>query len=120
MTPEEIRAEAIDRAARALYAAWKAANDRLAAAMGLDPTPSYDEGGDGSPRKQAFRAHAEVAVDALGDMIPTGRQWAARYPGDVITRGTSTVRANVENLRTANNDVTIESQWTHDWQEDPA
>lgn len=42
MTPEEIRAEAIDRAARALYAAWKAANDRLAAAMGLDPTPSYD------------------------------------------------------------------------------
>lgn len=116
MTPEEIRAEVTERLARADYMMDR---DTIPDMLGMpQPLPVWEDATDAV--QEEHRRFVTHLVDALGDMIPTGRQWAARYPGDVITRGTSIVRANVEKLRTANNDVTIESQWTHDWQEDPA
>lgn len=98
MTAEEIRTEAIERAAKALAA--------------LEcPGPPVER----------HYATAEAMIDALGDMLPTRRQWAARrHAGGYIDRLTSDHREDVECYRGTtfyDQPVVIESQWTHEWRE---
>ncbi|WP_029931071.1 hypothetical protein [Nocardia otitidiscaviarum] len=73
MTPEEIRAEAIERIARAEYTSWLERVRTKAAEWGekcehLPWNEAPDEGEWGRDRWR--RAHV-ANVDALGDMLPT-------------------------------------------------
>lgn len=96
MTDEEIRAEAIDRIARADYARWKVQYDKLADDLGDEPAPPYDDapitgtGPKPTYRRAAVRNAAD-AVDALGDMLPIGEE--SRYLGRGRDRRTRYVTA---------------------------
>jgi hypothetical protein len=100
VTADQIRDEAIERAAKAM------------AALECPGPPDH-----------RHYATAEAMIDALGDMLPTGREFAACWKdGGSTTRWASSDRAFVEEYRHRTfygEPVTIESLWTHDWQEVP-
>lgn len=125
MTPEEIRAEAIDRIARTEYDAWKVAYDHIIRDDPHEqPAPTYDAAPAGYGMKTGFQRSAARVVDALGDLLPTGRQWAARLtsPRGNITRLTSSRRDDIAMHSGPSIDgdpFVIEYQWTHEWKEEP-
>lgn len=79
MTPEEIRAAAIERLARSEYDAWKEAYDRLDDGP---PAPTFDEAGDGYSMKRGYRRIAARQVDALGDLLPTAEEISTCFPDE--------------------------------------
>lgn len=121
MTPEEIRAEAIDRIARA----------RFEAVM----TDYPDDHRTPSERRSVAdncRLLAGEAVDALGDLLPTGRSTRTLVyePQDEVVDDNLHLTAEMdgreseyahiaENWRNDGGRVARQRCWTHDWIEDP-
>ncbi|MFC9966313.1 hypothetical protein ACFVH4_18955 [Nocardia ignorata] len=82
MTPEEIRAEAIDRIARASYAAWKHQYDVFEHASGFNAlAPGYDDW-PRWPERESSIVTATRAIDALGDLLPTGEEISTCFPDE--------------------------------------
>lgn len=132
MTPEEIRAEAIERIARADYEFWTSAWGKVA---GSEPqAPAYDDVPESghSPAehyRRAAIAEGTRAVDALGDLIPTGIDTRTIVhdpdPEDTMyvalrSNGVMGEYADVaERWRDEGGRVVNQRRWTHDWQEVP-
>lgn len=119
MNSEEIRAEVTERLARAEYMKDR---ETIPDMLGMTtPPPVWEDATDGM--RQEHRRFVAHLVDALGDLLPTGREFAVRWTdGGCITRRTSSDRADVEEWRHRTfygEPFTIESLWTHDWQEVP-
>lgn len=79
MTPEEIRAEAIERLAIGQFDVDESDYSRLDA-----PARDWDAVPEGV--RERYRVDAEPLVDALGDLLPTGTQekpdptdWPTKY-----------------------------------------
>ena len=119
-TREQIRGEAADRIARAIYTAGVAPEFRSSWETVSEAT------------RQAVTREATWYVDALGDLLPTGIEWGVRYEAADITprmdnpSGISThtrtlpneahARAAVANgapIRVANRRAV--SRYAHDW-----
>lgn len=69
MTADDVRTEAIERIARMLW------TEDGPGAIGFKPR--WEEAEEG--KREAYRWMASRSVDALGDLLPTGVEWAVRY-----------------------------------------
>lgn len=71
MNTDTIRAEAIERIARAFYESWRSIFNGMPKYEGDPPDAlPYDEASDYYQIKRAYQRQATEAVDALGDLLP--------------------------------------------------
>ncbi|MBF6358108.1 hypothetical protein IU449_26795 [Nocardia higoensis] len=99
MTPDEIRALAAERVARAEYDDWKTHYDAITNRDVLDsepPAPSFDNAPDDYGPKQAYRRRAQRVVDALAELLPVAVE--QRYLGRGMDRKTRYVTNWIEHV----------------------
>lgn len=127
MTPDEIRAEVTERLARAEYEADREVIPRMLGKA--DGLPVWEDASEAARQEQ--RRYVQHLVDALGDLLPTGRSTRTLvYDPDNEPGDTDRLVADIdghqpdygdiaERWREEGGRVVHERRWTHNWIEVP-